>query len=136
MDFLAVSRRISLGSLDMIIGINILYRTALMRFQLTPKRAHGHLFYRKHSIPQVVGFTKFRLCGGDSLLGFPKSFVQNCNSSVIICTGQCLLFNCSAACPSSNKQRKIRCLERDLNSHLRVCRPPFYKLSYRANWDW
>ena len=102
MEFLAVSRRISLGSLDMIIGINILYRTALVRFQLTPNRAHGHLFNRKHSIPQVVGFTNFVDVGGDSLLGFPKSFVQNCNSSVIICTGQCQLFNCPAACPSSN----------------------------------
>ena len=30
------------------------------------------------------------------------------------------------------RQRKIRCLERDLNSHLRVSRPPLYQLSYRA----
>ena len=32
-------------------------------------------------------------------------------------------------------QRKIPCLERDLNSHLRVSRPALYQLSYRANWD-
>ena len=34
------------------------------------------------------------------------------------------------------EQRKIRCLERELNSHFRVSRPPLYQLSYRANWDW
>ena len=34
------------------------------------------------------------------------------------------------------EQRKIRCLERDSNSHLRVSRPPLYQLSDRANWDW
>ena len=33
-------------------------------------------------------------------------------------------------------QRKIRWLERDLNSHLRVSRPPLYPLSYRVNGDW
>ena len=33
-------------------------------------------------------------------------------------------------------QRKIRWLERDLNSHLRVSRPPIYPLSYRVNGDW
>ena len=31
---------------------------------------------------------------------------------------------------------KIRWLERDLNSHLRVSRPPLYPLSYRVNGDW
>ena len=34
------------------------------------------------------------------------------------------------------EQRKIRCLGRDSNSHLRVSRPPLYQLSYRVNWDW
>ena len=33
-------------------------------------------------------------------------------------------------------QGKIRWLERDLNSHLRVSRPPLYPLSYRINGDW
>ena len=33
-------------------------------------------------------------------------------------------------------QRKIRWLERDLNSHLRVSRPPLYPLSYRVIGDW
>ena len=33
-------------------------------------------------------------------------------------------------------QRKIRWLKRDLNSHLRVSRPPLYPLSYRINGDW
>ena len=33
-------------------------------------------------------------------------------------------------------QRKIRWLERDLNSHLRVSRPPLYPLRYRVNEDW
>ena len=33
-------------------------------------------------------------------------------------------------------QRKIRWLERDLNSHFRVSRPPLYPLSYRVNGDW
>ena len=31
------------------------------------------------------------------------------------------------------EQRKIRCLEWDLNSHLRVSRAPLYQLSYQTN---
>ena len=33
-------------------------------------------------------------------------------------------------------QEKIRWLERDLNSHLRISRPPLYPLGYRVNGDW
>ena len=33
-------------------------------------------------------------------------------------------------------QRKIRLLKLDLNSHLRISRPPPYPLSYRVNGDW
>ena len=43
------------------------------------------------------------------------------------------IVNYMAVCPikqNCKRQRKIRCLEWDLNSHLRVSRPPLYQLSY------
>ena len=36
----------------------------------------------------------------------------------------------------NREQRKIRCLERDLNYPFRVSWAPLYHWSYRTNWDW
>ena len=86
-------------------------------------------------VKQISLRSHFRLCClYNSCTGVWFKLVLNFNfisepSSEIWKTRFILIWHCK-------RQRKIRCLERDLNSHLRVSRPPFYQLSYRANWDW
>ena len=80
----------------------------MMELQLTLSRAHGHLFYHKRTSSgwfttcTGLDLQNFVHVGGDGLLGFPKSFLQNLNTSGITCTVSVSPLIVRAACPSSN----------------------------------